>query len=1049
MRRQPRLGNENAWLKSLHNVNAENNPKKRVFDCIVRIVQHDLDVSFAFFSLIDGQRHYAQASVGFAFTDIDRDISFCGHTILEDDVHIVPDALADPRFQNDPLVTGGPGIRFYAGVPIRDPDGDKVGTLCAADRRPKKVRSHEVDRLRDFAAILESTLAAKDEVAPTDLSTVGDVLARETESLSQQAMSALLRNATALADLGYWIWDHDRDRLIYCSEETAAIHGLSVDEYVVELGNPERMLDWFHPDDRDRYKHTWLNEVKAGRTYELDIRVLRRDGAARVCREVAAPVHDTAGRLQHTVGILHDVTREREWEQQLQKQFREQNIAAEIASELLRLEESKVIIDRVLDRAGAVLEADYAAFGCPATEGTPPRAVVRSARDTQVPAVTLGPDRVEVMATQIGGSTSVRFAPNEQTSVLEVPSHTQIVVTSAAGTVTPAAFIAFYRIDGAFPDHVHPFLKAVSNVLMAALDRVVITAQKQETLSHLENFADTIPGAILSRRHLPDGTIQYEYASPHAENIFGVDPREHQDFARDLLGRVHPGDHQSVERELFDIAQASYSGQIEYRVYVPSGDVRWIQTTYTVTPLSDGGVRVNSVSLDVTERRLAEQQAEYNRFYDPVTGLPNRTRVELDLEEAIAAAQGTERTVGVAILDLDGFARINSVYGRVAGDSLLHAVGERLRREVWQRDTVGRTSGDQFLVVFHALRDSTDAHRLIGKLFRALNHSFPLGGSDSREAVRPTACIGFALYPRDGGDSASLMDAADSALAKARGEGPSSYAFHTPAFTRETERYLRRQRELQTAIDRAEFRLHYQPEVDPGPYEIVGAEALVRWDHPEYGLLSPGNFMDVAEKSGLIADVTRLVLDQACSTLADWRARGRPYPQRMAVNLSGYDLQNQTLVSDVLRRLDANDLPYDALELELTESAAVADLERAAHVMQELAGHGVRFAIDDFGSGYSSLKYLTHLPFDTLKIDRSFTFDLREGTANERIVRMIVGLGKGLDKGVVAEGVEHERQAIALADMGVDWLQGFAISPPLDREDALAVFSHGRLPPCA
>jgi diguanylate cyclase (GGDEF)-like protein len=421
-------------------------------------------------------------------------------------------------------------------------------------------------------------------------------------------------------------------------------------------------------------------------------------------------------------------------------------------------------------------------------------------------------------------------------------------------------------------------LKAVSNTLAAALDRIASDAQRRETINQLAEVEGAIPGIIFRRRHLPDGEIVYDYLSQRCEDIFGVDPSACENQAEALLGRVHVGDRQRVRDTLFEISADSVPGEIEFRVHDPNGHIRWLRTTYTVTPLADGAVRVDGVDLDVTERRQAEQQAEYGRLYDPTTDLPNRTLVEQRLEEALAGARNTSRTVGVAMLDLDSLSRINNVYGRTVGDSLLRTVGEWLQQAVWPRDTVARPGGDQFAVVFHALRDSADAHRLVGKLLSALNRTFPVTDADSLDAIRPTACIGFAIYPRDGSDAEGLMNAADSALARARTQGAASYAFYSPEFTRETERYLRLEKDLQRAIENAQFRLHYQPQVDARSYKVTGVEALVRWQHPERGLLSPAHFMDVAEGSGLICMITREVVRQACATIADWRRRGGAYP---------------------------------------------------------------------------------------------------------------------------------------------------------------------------
>mgnify|MGYP006281633519 FL=1 len=1022
-------------MRALRDVEGQTASKQETLDRIVRLAQILCDTAVALLALIDADRQRIVAAVGTRWAKLDRNDPFCAGTIAQGDVFTVPDALADARFQGSSFVANDPPMRFYAGVPVRTRDGHPVAALCVLDPQAGNLDATREGRLRDLAAMIEDTLTGTRWDTP-------DTPAAE--SISDTEAAVLLRNAATLADLGYWIWDHDQNRLVYASQEAAQIHGLTLADYFAELGDPERMFAWFHPEDRDAYRRLWIERARAGRRYEMEVRVLRRNGCVRTCREVGAPIHDSTGHLRHTVGTLHDITSEKRRERDLADHVRQQSIAADLGTKALAAHDPDALIDVVLDRSAETLGASFALFCQFDDDRTPLRCAVRAFGDAPRPDAEPAPDTVEVEASYAQRGTTFRFTTDTESSVLNLAHSVEGIVTPVYSANLAGGFLAFYREDGGFPVHVNPFLKAVTNTLAVALDRLASDAARRETMSQLAEVANAIPGMIFRRWHAPDGRIFYDYLSERCAEIFGVSPQPGSKPAQTLLQRVHPEDRPQVERRLFRITPESVPGEIEFRIFGRSDEIRWVRTTFTVTPFDDGWIRVDGVDLDVTDRRRAEERAEYSEFYDPTTDLPNRALVERRLEAAIASAGATGRKVGVAMLDLDGFSRINSVYGRSVGDRLLRQVGSWLQQEAWSRDTIARTAGDQFTIVFHALRESSDKHRLIGKLFRSLNRTFPVTDADSLEGIRPTACIGFAIYPRDGVTAEGLLDAADSALAEARQQGPASYALYTPAFTRATKQYVEIERELRRAIDREEFELYYQPQLDAGSQRVTGAEALMRWRHPERGLLTPGSFIEVAEKSGLIQPITHLVLRQACHTVAAWRGRGLA-PPRLAVNLSGRDLEHDDLISQVTGMIAAAGIPGAALEVELTETAVVADIQTAADTMQGLADLGVQIAIDDFGTGYSSLKYLTHLPFDRLKIDRTFTSTLGMQTPDDRVVRMIVGLAQGLEKRVVAEGVETAGQAQTLAELGVHELQGFAFSPPLPEAAFRNFRAHGVL----
>ena len=1045
MKDHPQAFDDDFKNRALECLDMANVSQNAALDRIVLLARTICATPIAFLQLVEAGGYRIKAASGIGVGSTDPGAPFWGYTIQQDDLLVVQDTHADRRFRHKSVVTDDPWIRFYAGVPVRVQDGDTIGTLCVMDRRPRDLDETQRAWLRFFAEMVEDKLVGTRRRRPTNAN-ADHASGDDDTPLDETDAAVLLRSAASLAGLGYWIWDHATDRLVYASQEAADILGLSRADYIIEFGHPDRMFAWFHPDDRDHYRHIWFDKARKGCPYETEVRVLRQDGTVRACREVGAPVHDSRGYLRHTVGTFQDITQEKQREHDLAERLRQQSAAADLGSRVLALDDPEDIIRLVLDRAGEALSASTAVFCQIGPDGSPHRCVVRSLLDATGPSAVPAPECVEVQAAGAPQGSTIRFRSDQQASVLAGDGPVEGIVAPVHGARMPSGFLAFYNHAAAFADHVNPFLKAVSNTLAAALDRLASESARQDTIDQLTEIANAVPGMIFRRWHHPDGAITYDYLSKRCADIFGVNASLEETTPDTLLARVHPEDRDYVSRTLFKITPDAAPGEIEYRVYGPDDALRWVRTTFTVTTFADGRVRVDGVDLDVTDRRLAEDRAEYTRLYDPTTDLPNRVLVEQRLEEAISSAAYTGRNVGVVMLDIDGFSRINSVYGRSVGDQLLREVGRWLQQDAWPRDTIGRTGGDQFIVIFHALRDSADAHRIVGKLFRALSRTFSVTDADSMEVIRPTACIGFALYPRDATDGETLLDAADSALANARQQGPASYAFYTHAFTRETKRFLQTERELEGAIARDEFELHYQPQVAAGTYAITGVEALVRWNHPDRGLLSPGSFIDVAEKSGLIREITSRVVRQACAMVASWRADGRG-PGRVAINLSGHDIASDALVTNITEALQTFDLPGAALEVELTETTVVTDLQRAADAMQRLADHGVGVAIDDFGTGYSSLKYLTHLPFDTLKIDRSFTSTIGMDEADDRVVRMIVGLAQGLDKRVVAEGVEYGDQAKVLAALGVDELQGFAFAPPLDAEDVADFFQRGPLTP--
>jgi diguanylate cyclase (GGDEF)-like protein/PAS domain S-box-containing protein len=441
---------------------------------------------------------------------------------------------------------------------------------------------------------------------------------------------------------------------------------------------------------------------------------------------------------------------------------------------------------------------------------------------------------------------------------------------------------------------------------------------------------------------------------------------------------------------------------------------------------------------EITERRRAEERIEYQAYHDSVTGLPNRLLLMDRLTQALVHAHRHQRRLAVLFLDVDHFKLVNDTLGHAGGDRLLRSVAERLAACVRADDTVARVGGDEFMILFSDLERSDHAPRLAEKVLQALEPPFGIEG----ETVYVTASIGMALYPEDGEESDVLVRNADTAMYRAKEAGRNNYQLCTPGMnTRALER-MSLESGLRRALERDEFILHYQPIVDLASGRWVGAEALGRWQHPQRGLLPPDTFIPLAEESRLILPLGDWVMHAACAQLRRWRDAGLDR-LRMSVNLSMRQLQQKDLARSVEAALNQSRVPPGALELEITESVAMHNVEWTKTVLRALRDMGVRISIDDFGTGQSSLSHLKHFPLSTLKIDRGFVRDIAVDPDDEAIVKAVIALAHTLKLVVVAEGIETDAQLAFLAEAGCEEGQGYLFCAPRPASDLASVLARG------
>jgi diguanylate cyclase (GGDEF)-like protein/PAS domain S-box-containing protein len=447
------------------------------------------------------------------------------------------------------------------------------------------------------------------------------------------------------------------------------------------------------------------------------------------------------------------------------------------------------------------------------------------------------------------------------------------------------------------------------------------------------------------------------------------------------------------------------------------------------------------ISYDVTERKRAEEHIRHMAHHDALTGLPNRVLLQERLSAALTRARRENDCVALMFIDLDRFKNINDSLGHHVGDGILKIVSERLHATVRASDTVARMGGDEFVVLLPKVSHVGDCELVARKMIAALGDPMQVGP----HMLRVTPSIGVATFPEAGSDPATLMRAADAAMYHAKAAGRNNFKLYDESMTRDSADRLRMENDLHEAIDRGEMRVYYQPQFDCASGVLVGAEALLRWQRPGQGLVPPGEFVLLAEDTGLIVPIGAWVLREACMQLRRWEdATGERL--RVAVNLSPRQLEADDLLNTVSRALDAAALPASRLELEITENAIVRDTLSTATVLARLRALGIAIAIDDFGIGYSSLAYLRDLPVDKFKIDRSFLSAVPGSVSDTRLTAALIAMAHTLQVGLVAEGVETREQFDFLREHGCHEAQGYYLGRPMPAEEFEALIRQARQP---
>jgi len=647
---------------------------------------------------------------------------------------------------------------------------------------------------------------------------------------------------------------------------------------------------------------------------------------------------------------------------------------------------------------------------------------------------------IEVLARGDALHGPVRYMPDSERELLESQDIQSVAVVPIFVQESFWGFLGFddCREARTWNDAELDGLRAAAGLLGAALYREQAERALRESEERFRVLVENVPGVVYLCRN--DERFSMIYLSDEVEELTGYPVR---DFLSDELSFVdlyHPDDAPQIFHEVHGAVEERRPFLVNYRLRCADATYRWIEERGQGVFDGDGRLQyLEGTLVDISSRKEAEEQLAHNAFHDPLTDLPNRNLFRDRLEVAMARARRHPgERFAVVYLDLDRFKLINDSLGHRAGDHVLLGIAERLARASRDGDTVARLGGDEFAVLLEDLVDPSDAVRRVERLQEEFERPFLVDGRE----VFTNATMGIALSDARYQRSDEMLRDADLAMYRAKAVGGGQRLVFDPEMHRLAMERLELESALRHALERDEFELHYQPIVDLTSGRIEGMEALLRWRHPQRGLLHPESFLDVLEETGLILPVGRWVMESACRSALAWQSIVPGLT--VNVNLHAREFAQAELVRLVDQVVASCELPPTILNLELTEHVVMDEPAEAERILDSLRSLGVGLTIDDFGTGYSSLSYLHRLPIDTVKVDRSFVLRLEPDGEGSELLRSIAALARSLSLRVIAEGVETEGQLATLRDLGYDAAQGFFFSRPLAGGGVAELLQAGR-----
>lgn len=976
-----------------------------VFERLTGVVARLFGTPVSAISVIDGDLQLMKASHGLDLLEIPRSNSFCAHTILSDKLMLIPDARKDPRFQRNPLVTGPPKVRFYAGAPLRTPDGLNLGALCIMDTKPRHLDEQQVAALSDLAGMAMAELDLRASMAKT-------LAAEDDRRASEERYRELFENA---ADI---VYTHDlQGNFTTINKAAQRITGYSREE---ALGM--NIMQLLEPESRQVSQDMIRQKLGGASQTTYEVTIVTKDNR-RITLEVSTRLLFRKGIPVGVQGIARDVTERKRAEAQLRLL---KSVVVNSNDGVLVAEAEPddplgsriVYVNEAFTRITGYCDIDVTGktpriLHGPKTDPLQLEAIRSAIRKWE-------PTRSELIHYRKDGSefwVDVNIVPIED----ERGPFTYWVAVLREATRRKRAEI----------------LERDRNQV---LELVASNAPLETVLARLTHLVERQrPELLCSLLLVRDGYL-YHCGAPtlpqaYIEAIDGLEfAAAGEPFRTACLGNPVVVPDITAEPALRPYAGLLLNLNVRACWCVPifsgEGKVLGIFVIYYREQREPDPVEVELLEMAsrlaavAIEQRQLNDQLAYQARHDALTGLPNRFQIEERLQQALAQARRHDWLVAVLFIDLDRFKQINDTLGHSVGDALLRQVSRRLESCLRKSDSLARMGGDEFTLVLSELKDPQDALRVAQKLLDALRAPFKVEAYE----LFVTASIGISVYPRDGKDAATLQRNADNAMYRAKNKGKNSCQFFTADLGAAALEQLEIENALRRAMDNGELQLYYQPQLEMSG-KLAGLEALLVWNHGRLGVIPPSQFIPVAEESGLIVQIGAWVLAEACRQSAAWHRAGYD-AIKVAANVSPMQFARADFIETVAQALTQSGLDPSLLELELTESVVMRDIEESSRQMERLRALGVSISIDDFGTGYSSLSYLRRLPIDTLKIDRSFVKELEVDSNTMPLVQAIVSLAHGLGLSVVAEGVESETQLEALRAVGCDKVQGYLLGQP-------------------
>jgi diguanylate cyclase (GGDEF)-like protein len=604
-----------------------------------------------------------------------------------------------------------------------------------------------------------------------------------------------------------------------------------------------------------------------------------------------------------------------------------------------------------------------------------------------------------------------------------------LLVSGTIGEISAVEMMKAGAHDYVMKDNLNRLPEAVRREIRDVQART----ERKQAQNLLETLASNIPGMIYSLVQYANGSVAFEYVSLGCLSLLELTPDQVLENISLCVAQIHIDDLEgcyiAAKQSLQTLNQSSY----EWRIVTSSGKLKWVQTNARPELRENGDIVWHGVLLDINERKQAQELLIHNGLHDPLTNLPNRTLLEKRLELAIHRANRVENYhYAVLFLDLDRFKVINDSLGHLAGDELLKIVAQKLKNHLRDIDLVARLGGDEFVILLEDIYGLEKAIKITERIFQDFQTPLIINNSE----VFIGTSIGIVLGTKKYNLAADLLRDADIAMYQAKVQGRNSYKIfdvqmHIQAVTR-----LNVETELRQAIKKEEFIVHYQPIFNILSGQIIGFEALVRWQHPTRGLISPAEFIPIAEETGLIVPIDHWMFSTACKQMATWKTKfPQRFPMKISINLSAQDIRQDSLLENIDKILKETGLDGKYITLEITETILIENIHKTIDLLKKLKLRQNQISIDDFGTGYSSFNYLYRLPADNLKIDGSFVSQMQEGNRNYQIVNTIITLSNQLGLTVVAEGIETLEQLQWLRQLGCEFGQGYLFSQPLPAEE--------------